>query len=67
MRVSARSSCASASPCPECMSAAHATLSDTPALVSDSHAIWPRTPHLPMRVRVAVDALAAELPDLGAA
>ncbi len=35
------------------------------ALVSDSHAVWPETPHLPLRVRVAIDALAAELPGLG--
>ena len=41
-------------------------LADAPALVSDSHAIWPQTPHLPMRVRVAVDALAAEVPGLSA-
>ena len=42
-------------------------LADVPALVSDSHAVWPQTPHLPMRVRVAVDALAAEMPALAAA
>lgn len=38
---------------------------ELPALVSDSHAVWPETPHLPLRVRVAIDALVAELPSLG--
>ena len=42
-------------------------LVDAPALVSDSYAIWPQTPHLPMRVRVAVDALADEVPGRSAA
>ncbi len=41
-------------------------LAHAPALVSDCHAIWPQTPHLPLRVRAAIDALAAELPGLGA-
>ena len=39
-----------------------ATVLDTlPAHVFDSHALWPQTPHLPLRVRRAIDALAAEL------
>lgn len=33
-------------------------LPDAPSLVSDVHAIWPEAPHLPVRVRVAIDALA---------
>ncbi len=28
----------------------------------DCHAVWPQTPHLPLRVRLAIDALAAGLP-----
>ncbi|WP_026782820.1 LysR family transcriptional regulator [Pleomorphomonas koreensis] len=31
---------------------------------TDIHAIWPKTPYLPTRVRAAIDALAAELPGL---
>ncbi|WP_084679201.1 LysR substrate-binding domain-containing protein [Methylocystis sp. ATCC 49242] len=30
--------------------------------VTDTHAVWPEATHLPLRVRVAIDALAAELP-----
>lgn len=37
-------------------------LDQVPRLVFKTHALWPRTPHLPMRVRLALDALAAELP-----
>jgi DNA-binding transcriptional LysR family regulator len=37
-------------------------LDDIPGFVFDVHAVWPRTPHLPLRVRLAIDALAAELP-----
>jgi DNA-binding transcriptional LysR family regulator len=33
-------------------------LGDNPGLVFDCHALWPQTPHLPMRVRLAIDALA---------
>lgn len=33
-----------------------------PQLIFDTHALWPEAPHLPHRVRVAIDALAAELP-----
>ena len=35
-------------------------LFEAPALITPIHAIWPRTPHLPLRVRVAIDALATE-------
>ncbi len=31
-------------------------------LAIDCHALWPQGPHLPSRTRVAIDALAAELP-----
>jgi DNA-binding transcriptional LysR family regulator len=37
-------------------------LTDYPGLVLDSYALWLQTPYLPLRIRVAVDALAAELP-----
>jgi DNA-binding transcriptional LysR family regulator len=37
-------------------------LGDHTGLVIDSHAVWPQTPTLPVRVRLAIDALAAELP-----
>ncbi len=37
-------------------------LEDTPRLRLESHALWPQTLHLPLRVRLAIDALAAELP-----
>jgi DNA-binding transcriptional LysR family regulator len=30
----------------------------------DAHALWLRTPHLPMKVRLAIDALAAALPKM---
>ena len=36
-------------------------LADVPALVTPIHALWPQSPHLPLRVRLAIDALAAEL------
>jgi DNA-binding transcriptional LysR family regulator len=36
-------------------------LTDNPGLVFDVHALWPRSPHLPLRVRTAIDALAANL------
>lgn len=38
-------------------------LTDSPGLRFDVFALWPNTPHLPMRVRVAIDALAKGLPD----
>lgn len=37
-------------------------LRDVPSQVFVTHAIWPETPHLPLRVRFAIDALAAALP-----
>ncbi|AFE11013.1 LysR family transcriptional regulator [Corallococcus coralloides DSM 2259] len=37
-------------------------LTDLPGLCFDIHALWPTSPHLPVRVRVAIDALAAKLP-----
>ena len=37
-------------------------LTNVPAHISDIHVIWPETPYLPTRVRVAIDALAAEVP-----
>lgn len=37
-------------------------LLDGPRLIIETHALWPETPHLPMRMRLAIDALAAELP-----
>lgn len=37
-------------------------LETVPRLVFKTHALWPWTPHLPLRVRLAIDALAAELP-----
>jgi DNA-binding transcriptional LysR family regulator len=39
-----------------------ALLPDEAALMMDSYALWLQTPHLPLRIRTAVDALAAELP-----
>lgn len=37
-------------------------LGNVPRRVFRTHAIWPQTPHLPLRVRLAIDALAAALP-----
>lgn len=37
-------------------------LPDRGAYLYDAYALWMQTPHLPLRVRVAVDALAARLP-----
>ena len=39
-------------------------LPDEPGYVFDNHAVWLRTPHLPLKVRLAVDALAAAVPGL---
>ena len=36
-------------------------LDHLPAHAFESHALWPQTPHLPLRVRMAIDALVAEL------
>jgi DNA-binding transcriptional LysR family regulator len=35
-----------------------------PEFLYDCHALWPRSPQLPSKVRVAVDILAATLPNL---
>ncbi|OOG71393.1 LysR family transcriptional regulator [Sinorhizobium sp. A49] len=37
-------------------------LQDEPGYVFDNYALWLRTPHLPLKVRLAVDALAVALP-----
>lgn len=37
-------------------------LDHLPRLVFRTHALWPETPHLPLRVRFAIDALAGALP-----
>ena len=37
-------------------------LTDAPGREIVTHALWPATPHLPLRVRIAIDALAAALP-----
>ncbi len=37
-------------------------LENIPRLVFRTHALWPETPHLTVRVRLAIDALAAALP-----
>jgi DNA-binding transcriptional LysR family regulator len=39
-------------------------LTDVPRLTFDAHAVWPQTPHLPLKMRVAIDLLAARLPRL---
>jgi DNA-binding transcriptional LysR family regulator len=39
-------------------------LPDQPEFLYDCHALWLQTPHLPLKVRLAVDALAAALPRL---
>jgi hypothetical protein len=37
-------------------------LPDQPEFLYDGHALWLPTPHLPLKIRVAVDALAVALP-----
>ncbi|MCA7086571.1 LysR family transcriptional regulator [Cupriavidus sp. DB3] len=39
-------------------------LPNEPTFLYDAYALWLRTPHLPRKVRLAVDALAADLPRL---
>jgi DNA-binding transcriptional LysR family regulator len=39
-------------------------LPDQPRYLYDCHTLWLQTPHLPLKVRLAVDALAAALPKL---
>ncbi|MER9303925.1 LysR family transcriptional regulator [Mesorhizobium sp. M0293] len=41
-----------------------ALLPDQPRYLYDCHALWLQTPHLPLKVRLAVDALAAALPKM---
>lgn len=38
-------------------------LTEEPKPTFSVHALWPAGPHLPLRVRLAIDALAAELPN----
>ncbi|WP_175871174.1 hypothetical protein [Burkholderia sp. BCC0397] len=38
-------------------------LADQPNLVIETYALWPQSPHLPQRVRLAIDALADALSD----
>ena len=40
-------------------------LRDVPSLEIVTRALWPETPHLPLRVRFAIDALAAAIPVTG--
>lgn len=37
-------------------------LAEVPRQVFATHALWPAAPHMPMKLRLALDALAAELP-----
>ena len=37
-------------------------LKQAPDVRFDIHAVWQQTPHLPLRVRIAVDTLASRLP-----
>lgn len=37
-------------------------LDDHPGASMESHALWPSTPHMPLRIRLAIDALAEQLP-----
>ena len=37
-------------------------LDDIPGISLNSYALWPQTPHLPARMRIVIDALAARLP-----
>jgi DNA-binding transcriptional LysR family regulator len=37
-------------------------LPEVSPLVTDIYAVWPDAPHLPSRVRAAIDILAAEMP-----
>jgi DNA-binding transcriptional LysR family regulator len=39
-------------------------LAHVPAMTFDTHALWPKAPQVPLRVRVVIDALAARLPAL---
>ncbi|CAI1122852.1 D-malate degradation protein R [Serratia proteamaculans] len=35
---------------------------DRPGMSFEAHAVWPQTPHLPLKVRLAVDTLVSKLP-----
>lgn len=37
-------------------------MEEVPRLVFPTHALWPASPHVPVKIRLALDALAAELP-----
>lgn len=37
-------------------------LDDHPGVVMEIHALWPSAPHMPLRLRLAVDALMEQLP-----
>ena len=37
-------------------------LDDQPGAAMDCHALWPAAPHMPLRLRLAVDALVEQLP-----
>lgn len=39
-------------------------LNEEPSYLYDCHALWPTTPHLPLKVRAAVDVLASRLPGM---
>lgn len=39
-----------------------AVLEDISSLDYETHALWPDTPHMPLRLRLAIDALVAQLP-----
>ena len=39
-----------------------AVLAHVTPMTFETHALWPPGPHLPLRVRLAIDALAAGLP-----
>ena len=39
-------------------------LKDQPSFTFDNYAVWPKTRHLPLKVRMAIDLLATELPNL---
>ncbi len=39
-------------------------LKQAPEVRFDVHAVWQKTPHLPLRVRIAVDMLASRLPSV---
>jgi DNA-binding transcriptional LysR family regulator len=37
-------------------------MSERPGMSFEAHAVWPRTPHLSLKVRLAVDTLVSKLP-----